>query len=135
MPALLLLILSGCRTEYSTFSNALSLVVEVQDQDPVAGEDLAYIAYMGGTDTPIEVTGLALSSDLEALLDYDEERLTPLVAGEHTLVGSVTYKGEIYVATVPLDVAAGPPAIVDLALEDLQIGAGEDLGDLSLIHI
>jgi hypothetical protein len=128
MPALLLLILSGCRTEYSTFSNALSLVVEVQDQDPVAGEDLAYIAYMGGTDTPIEVTGLALSSDLEALLDYDEERLTPLVAGEHTLVGSVTYKGEIYVATVPLDVAAGPPAIVDLALEDLQIGAGEDLG-------
>ncbi len=128
MPALLLLILTGCRTEYSTFSNALSLVVEVQDQDPVAGEDLAYVAYMGGTDTPIEVTGIALSSDLEALLDYDEARLTPLVAGEHTLVASVTYKGEIYVATLPLDVAAGPPAIVDLTLDDLQIGAGEELG-------
>lgn len=128
MPALLLMILAGCRTEYSTFSNALSLVVEVEDQDPVAGEDLSYVAYMGGTDTPIEVTGVALSSDLEALLDYDEARLTPLVAGEHTLVGSVSYKGEIYVTTVPLDVAAGPPAVVDLALDDLQIQAGESLG-------
>lgn len=128
MPALLLIMLAGCRTEYSTFSNTLELVLEVDDDAPAAGQEVVYKAYMGGGGDPIDIDELALSSDLESLLDYDEDSLVATISGTHTLVASTTYKGELYVTSIPLDVQPGPVAVLDLELDLLQIEAGESLG-------
>jgi hypothetical protein len=121
---LVLLALVGCRNEYSTFNSTLELVLTVSDPSPIAGERVQYLAYMDGSADPIAVEDLALTSDLEDSMFYDSLELAATLAGEHTLVASTTYEGEIYVATAKLDVQPGPPAVVDLALADLQTDAG-----------
>ena len=112
--------ISGCRNEYAHFSPALKLVVTVSDPNPTAGDEVEYLAYMDGASEPVLVDDVILSSTAEDLLDWDEDSLTPTVAGAHTLVATATYMGSPQIATVELQVDPGPPAVVDLALDDFQ---------------
>ena len=120
--------ISGCRNEYAHFSPALKLVVTVSDPNPTAGDEVEYLAYMDGASEPVLVDDVILSSTAEDLLDWDEDSLTPTVAGAHTLVATATYMGSPQIATVELQVDPGPPAVVDLALDDFQAKAGETIG-------
>jgi len=125
MPLFALIALSGCRNEYSTFRPALDLVVTLEDPTPTAGDEVAYLAYMDGASEPVALDDeLMLSSDLEQLLDWGDGTLIPTIAGPHELTASTMFEGELYVVSVDMAVSPGPPALVDLQLEDLQTDAG-----------
>ena len=47
--------------------------------------------------------------------------LSLLSGGEQTLTATAEHEGELYEAVVELDVSAGPPARVDLALADYSV--------------
>ncbi|HJN78311.1 MAG TPA: hypothetical protein QGF58_30640 [Myxococcota bacterium] len=125
MPLFVLIALSGCRNEYSTFRNVLDLVVTLDDPTPTAGDEVAYLAYMDGASEPIALDDeLMMSSSLEEMLDWGDGTLVPTVAGPHELTASTMFEGELYVVTVDMAVSPGAPALVDLQLSDLQTDAG-----------
>jgi hypothetical protein len=127
MPLILLAML-GCRTEYSTFRPSLELVVTLEDPTPTAGDEVPYLAYMDGSSEPIALDDeLMLISSREELLDWGDGVLVPTIAGGHMLTASTMFEGELYVVEVDMDVSAGPPALVDLALSDYQADAGEEV--------
>jgi hypothetical protein len=119
--------LAGCRNEYSTFTPALKLVVTVSDPNPTAGDEVEYLAYMDGASEPVLVEDVLLSSTAEPLLDWDDDSLTPTLAGKHTLVATAVFKGSPQIATVEMQVDPGAPATVDLELTDYQAKAGETI--------
>lgn len=123
---LTLIALSGCRTEYSTFRPSLDLTVTLEDPTPTAGDAVQYLAYMDGSSEPLALTGeLYMISDREEGILWDEAEVLPTLAGAHELTFSTMFEGELYTATVPMDVSPGAPALLDLQLSDLQVDAGE----------
>ncbi|MCB9791730.1 MAG: hypothetical protein H6741_03295 [Alphaproteobacteria bacterium] len=126
LPLLILVAATGCRNDYEEFTPILTLVVSVSDPTPTAGDEIEYLAYIDGPSAPIAVSP-AFVSDIEPSLIYWEGMMQPRVAGEQTLTATAEYNGKIYEAVVELDVSAGPPARVDLALADYSAPAGVEI--------
>jgi hypothetical protein len=101
----------------------VSLTLEVAENPSVAGEAVAYTVTLegGAAGSEIEYT---ISSSVEADLDYDSELLRPLVAGEHSLVATATYEGNIYQGQEDLVVNPATAENLNLVLEDLATTAG-----------
>lgn len=128
MPLFVLIALSGCRNEYSTFRPALDLVVTLDDPTPTAGDEVAYLAYMDGASEPVALDDeLTLGSNLEDMLDWGDGTIVPTVAGPHELTASTMFEGQLYVVTVDMAVSPGVPALVDLQLSDIQTDAGNPI--------
>lgn len=123
---LLLLIATGCKSEYGDLVPIVDLVFTVSDPEIIAGDEVEYSVYL---DTPWgpERVDAVISSDVEPLLLYNDTTLTATLAGAHTLTATAEYEGEPKLATAALGVEAGPPATVDLALEDVQTEAGDPI--------
>lgn len=123
---LLLLLAVGCKSDYGDLVPIVDMVFTVSDPAITAGDEVQYSVYL---DTPWgpERVDPEITSDLEPVLLYNDTAITATVAGAHTLTATVDYEGDIKMATADLGVSAGPPAVVDLVLEDIQTTAGEPL--------
>ena len=95
------------------------------DPDAVeAGDSAGYTAMMVTDYGGRQPVAVELSSDLESDLSFNEERVTPTVAGDHTITATVVMDEQEFQATAPLSVWAGSLADLDLILDATSAEAG-----------
>ncbi|MDP2307702.1 MAG: hypothetical protein Q8P18_16885 [Pseudomonadota bacterium] len=128
LPWIVLLVIAGCRrTPVDEAETGPSFTFSVNGP-AVVGQPVEWSASLVTPNgDPLQVD-VYISSDLEPALTQDETTLTAFVAGWHTLTAVGDVFENAYQAEVLLDVAAGPAALLDLALDANQAVAGEPLG-------
>ncbi|MES2640586.1 MAG: hypothetical protein V4850_13920 [Myxococcota bacterium] len=128
LPWIALLVIAGCRrtpVDDAETGPSFSFLV---DGPAVAGQPVTWTASLVTPNgDPLQVD-VSLASDVEPGLTYDDTTLTAFVAGRHTITAIGDVYENAYRADVTLDVAAGPAAMLDLALDANQSAAGEPLG-------
>jgi len=135
---LLLLLATACKNEgtVGTIEGGKStddaaptweLVLTLSSTSATAGDHVGYGLVMVSTAGETEEVSGAVTSDIESDLHINATEVWPTVAGVHTLSATADYGEEPYTATATLDVAAGAPTTLDLALSDRAFLAGDSI--------
>lgn len=121
---LLPLFFTACKDGAGTDQGPLIELKFVVDESSVlAGTTVGYIATLDDQDITVPAE-IEILSDLEPDLDLSESDMTPVVAGLHTLTAVAEFSGEVYEATVTLDVTPDAPAMLDLQMGDVVTDVG-----------
>jgi hypothetical protein len=107
-------------------THSLELVVDAEAV--AAGEAVAWVATIYGSDGTETPALASLSSDLEPKLVWDTSTLSPTVAGVHVVTASIDLGAETLSAEASLGVVAADAATLDLVLDPGSIVAGTSAG-------
>lgn len=133
----LLALLLGCHNDKdggggnvgeSGLPSGPALVLTLDSDTTRAGESVGYTLSVVQGDETTSVSADSLSSDLEATLSFDDQSVSPTLAGDHTLTAVATWEGEALEATAALVVTAGAATSLDLTLDGGNFVAGDSLG-------
>ncbi len=130
LPLVGLILFPGCNNEYLELENQIQdiwLEFFLERDTTTAGQALGYTAELVTLDGERIPVQPSLTSDIEALLPYDEASISPTLAGTHTLTVLVDYQDQDFLYATTLDVEPGDPAGIDLQLQDMAMNAGETI--------
>jgi hypothetical protein len=118
------LLFTACKDGTGTDQGPLiELKFEVDQSSILAGTTVGYIATLDNQDVTVPAE-IEILSDVEPELNLTEGDMTPIVAGQHTLTAVAQFSGEVYQATVTLEVLPDGPAHLDLQMGDVVTDVG-----------